>query len=171
MKARYWSFSIFGALALALDQLTKIWARTTLRPMYPHVKTVIAGYWELRCSENRGAAFGFLHNVPGAHFAFALAALVVAIGTLFYLRYADLRRPLRVAAELGFVVGGAIGNAIDRLALGHVTDFVVWKLGSHEWDTFNVADAALVVGIIGLMIDSGKSRAAGGKSAKAARAA
>ena len=86
------------------------------------------------------------------------------------MRRADLRRPLRVAAELGLIVGGALGNAIDRVAFGRVTDFVVWKLGTHEWDTFNVADAALVVGIIGLFLDAG-SRPRARQSSTAASAA
>ena len=76
---------------------------------------------------------------------------------------------MRVAAELGLIVGGALGNAIDRVAFGRVTDFVVWKLGTHEWDTFNVADAALVVGIIGLFFDGGRpSAAAGARPTRAA---
>jgi signal peptidase II len=159
-KGRYALFGTIAVLALVLDQASKIWARAVLRPMYPQVKSVITGYWELRYSENRGAAFGFLGDLPGAHLVFAAAALALAVGTVFYLGRAQLRRPLRVSAELGLVIGGAIGNAVDRLAFGRVTDFVVWKIGSHEWHTFNVADAALVVGIIGLLFDSGRPRAA-----------
>src|SRR4029450_6959941 len=51
------------------------------------------------------------------------------------------------------LAGGALGNIIDRALYSKVTDFIVWKVGSHEWPTFNVADAALVVGIAGLLID------------------
>jgi signal peptidase II len=170
-KWRYWFFAIFAVLSLALDQLSKIWARRTLRPIYPQVKTVISGYWEFRYSENRGAAFGMLREIPGAHLAFALAAVAVAVGAAIYLGRARLRHPLRVAVELGFVVGGALGNAVDRVLFGRVTDFVVWRIGTHEWNTFNVADAALVVGILGLLIDSGRPRASGDKSANAASAA
>ena len=173
-RGRYAIFTAVAVMALALDQASKIWARAVLRPIYPHVKTVVTGYWELRYSENRGAAFGFLGHIPGAHLLFAAAALALSVGVVFYLGRAQLRRPLRVSAELGFVIGGAIGNAVDRLAFGRVTDFVVWKIGTHEWQTFNVADAALVVGIIGLLFDSGRPRATGkssGKSSKAASAA
>ena len=148
-----------AALALAFDQLTKIWARHALLPIYPRVKTVIPRYWEFRYSENPGAAFGLLRDVPGAHLLFVPIALGIAIGAFVYLKRAQLRRPARVAAELGLIVGGAIGNAIDRVAFGRVTDFVVWKVGTHEWDTFNLADAALVVGIIGLLIDAGAPKA------------
>jgi signal peptidase II len=168
MDRRRWIFVVSAAFALAFDQLTKIWARHALLPIYPRVKTVIARYWEFRYSENPGAAFGLLRDTPGARFVFVLVALAIAIGAFLYLKRATLRRPLRVAAELGLVVGGALGNAFDRLAFGRVTDFVVWRAGHHEWDTFNVADAALVVGIIGLLIDAGSP---GAKSKAAARAA
>ncbi len=153
MDRRRWTFVVTAALALALDQLSKVWARHALLPIYPRVKTVIPRYWEFRYSENPGAAFGLLRDIPGAQHVFIVVAVVIAVGAFFYLRKASLQRPFRVAAELGLIVGGALGNAIDRLAWGRVTDFVVWKIGTHEWDTFNVADAALVVGIVGLILD------------------
>ena len=153
MDRRRWIFVVSAAFALAFDQLTKVWARHALLPIYPRVKTVIARYWEFRYSENPGAAFGLLRDAPAARFVFVVVALAIAIGAFVYLKRAQLRRPLRVAAELGLIVGGALGNAIDRVAFGHVTDFVVWKIGTHEWDTFNIADAALVVGVIGLLFD------------------
>jgi signal peptidase II len=155
LDRRRWIFVVSAAFALAFDQLTKVWARHALLPIYPRVKTVIARYWEFRYSENPGAAFGLLRDAPAARFIFVVVALAIAVGAFLYLKRAQLRRPLRVAAELGLVVGGALGNAIDRVAFGNVTDFVVWKIGTYEWHTFNVADAALVVGIIGLIVDAG----------------
>jgi signal peptidase II len=151
---RHRCFAIAALVSLTVDQLTKIWARRVLQPLYPHVKTVVAGYWDFRYSENRGAAFGFANDLAGAHLVFAVTALLLAVGSVFYLRKAKLARPALFGTALGLVVGGALGNAIDRLVFGRVTDFVVWKIGRHEWDTFNVADAALVVGIALLLIDS-----------------
>ena len=77
----------------------------------------------------------------------------------------------RIAAELGLLAGGAIGNIIDRVAFGKVSDFIVWKAGRYEWPTFNVADAALVIGVVTLLLDARaedtKAAAApGGESAK-----
>jgi signal peptidase II len=157
MRGRYLSFTVAAAFALAFDQITKVWARHVLLPIYPRVVRVIPGYWEYRYSENPAAAFGLFRNVPGALYIFSLIAVGIAIGAVFYLRKLETRHPLRAAAWLGIIVGGALGNAFDRVVFHHVTDFVVWKLGTHEWDTFNVADAALVVGIIGLLLDSGRS--------------
>jgi signal peptidase II len=135
-----------------VDQYTKILARRDLKPKYPAVTQVIPGYFELRYSENTGSAFGLLHGLPGARYLFFVVGgiALVVVGT--YLKRA---RPdeLRLGAELGLLAGGAIGNIIDRAWFGKVTDFVVWKVGTHEWPTFNVADAALVVGILGLLVD------------------
>jgi signal peptidase II len=146
-------FSVAAALALAADQLSKQWARAVLRPIYPQVKVFIAGYWEFRYSENSGAVFGLLRGVPAAQWLFDLFAVGIAIGAVVYLVRTPLARPLRVGAELGLLVGGALGNFIDRVRFGRVTDFIVWKLGSYEWHTFNVADAALVIAVVGLFFD------------------
>lgn len=161
-------FLLSATFALAVDQLTKVWARHALLPIYPRVKTVITGIWEFRYSENPGAAFGLLRNVPGAHYFFVPVALGIAVAAFIYVKRAELRHPTRIPIELGLVVGGALGNAIDRVFFGRVTDFVVWRWHQHEWDTFNIADAALVVGIIGLFLDAGTPKP---KPKTAARAA
>ncbi|HXU72267.1 MAG TPA: signal peptidase II [Polyangia bacterium] len=161
-------FLFSAAFALAFDQLTKVWARHALLPIYPRVKTVIPGIWEFRYSENPGAAFGLLRNVPGAHYFFVPIALGIAVGAFLYVKRAQLRHPTRVPMELGLIVGGALGNAIDRVFLGRVTDFVVWRWHQHEWDTFNIADAALVVGIIGLLLDTGSPKTKTKATARAA---
>jgi signal peptidase II len=62
-------------------------------------------------------------------------------------------RQWRLHLALGLVGGGAIGNLIDRIQLGKVTDFIVWHVGSHEWPAFNIADAALVVGVVLMALD------------------
>jgi signal peptidase II len=152
MAAKYKAFLIAILLSLALDQGTKIWARHSLRPKYPEVVTVIPGYFELRYSENTGSAFGLFRGLPGARYLF----FVVGVGALLvvsnYLRRAKPEQR-RLGVELGLLAGGAIGNIIDRAAFAKVTDFVVWKVGAHEWPTFNIADAALVLGVIGLLFD------------------
>jgi signal peptidase II len=152
MATKYKAFFIAFILSLALDQGTKIWARHELRPMYPATMKVIPGYFELRYSENRGSAFGLFRDVPGSRYFL----LIVGIGALFLVRH-YLKKAgdaqLRIGAELGLLAGGAVGNIIDRVAFNRVTDFIVWKVHSYEWPTFNVADAALVLGIIGLLFD------------------
>ena len=152
MAAKYKAFLIAILLSLALDQGSKIWARHSLKPKYPDVVTVIPGFFELRYSENTGSAFGLFRSLPYARYLF----FVVGIGALWvvssYLRRAKPEQR-RLGVELGLLAGGAIGNIIDRAAFSRVTDFIVWKVAGHEWPTFNVADAALVLGIVGLFID------------------
>ena len=151
-QPKYRWFSLALVLSLALDQGSKIWARHVLRPIYPAVKTVIPGFFEMRYSENPGSAFGLFRGIPGARyllFVVGIAALVFVAG---YLRKAA-PNAWRLAAELGLLAGGALGNIIDRLTVGRVTDFIVWRAGAHEWPTFNIADAALVIGVIGLFFD------------------
>lgn len=152
MARKYKAFIVALLLAVGLDQGTKIWARQTLKPRYPDVVTVVPGFFELRYSENPGAAFGIFRNMPGGRYLFYAVGVAAFFVVGSYLRRA---RPehLRLGAELGLLAGGAAGNLIDRVVIGRVTDFVVWRAGSFEWPTFNVADAALVVGIIGLLFD------------------
>jgi signal peptidase II len=152
MARKYRWFVLALLLALALDQSSKAWARHVLQPVYPNVVSVIPGYFDLRYSENPGAAFGLFRNLPGArylHFAIGMAALFIVARILRKSR-PDARR---LGVELGLLAGGALGNFIDRVRFGHVTDFVVWRVGMHEWPTFNIADAALVLGVIGLILD------------------
>ncbi len=152
MAGKYKGFIIALLLSLVLDQGSKIWARDTLKAKYPAVTTVVRGYFELRYSENTGSAFGLLRGVPGAKYVFFVVGLGALVVVASYLKRAAPGQR-RLGAELGLLAGGALGNIIDRVAFGRVTDFVVWKLGAHEWPTFNIADAALVVGIVGLLID------------------
>jgi signal peptidase II len=150
--AKYRWFAIVLLLSLAADQGSKIWARKVLRPIYPTAKTVIAGYWEFRYSENPGSAFGLFRGTPGAAYLL-LAVGVLALAVVGYYLWKAPPSAWRLGAELGLLAGGALGNIIDRLTVTRVTDFIVWKVGSHEWPTFNIADAALVIGVIGLLFD------------------
>jgi signal peptidase II len=150
---KYVIFGVVFALALIADQVTKIWARDTLQPRRAPI-VVIDGFFDLRYSENPGSAFGLFRNVAGGRWlllGIGAVAMVVVIGLL---RRAKPDQ-LRVAAELGLLAGGALGNIIDRVSRGVVTDFVLWKIQSRglEWPVFNVADAALVVGVIALLFD------------------
>jgi signal peptidase II len=151
MSAKYRWFTIVAVLALGLDQATKAWARHALKPIYPNVLTVIRGFWDMRYSENPGAAFGLFRSIPGSRYFLFVAGLGACFLIAQYLRKlpAEARRN---ALELGLLAGG-LGNLIDRVAFGRVTDFVVWRAGSFEWPTFNVADAWLVLGVVGLLFD------------------
>ena len=152
MKKKYFWFALPLVLALVFDQASKIWARAVLKPEH-RIITVIDGLWDFRYSENRGSAFGLFTSVSGARYFLLLVGLV-ALGIIFTFLRRISREKLRLAAELGLLTGGAFGNLIERVWPGRVTDFIVWKFHGHEWPTFNIADAALVVGIIALFLDA-----------------
>jgi signal peptidase II len=145
---KYVVFAALAAISLALDQWTKSLARAHLAPLGHRGKMVIDGFFNLRYSENTGVAFGMFQKMPGILLTLvALAAFVLVVS---YLRKTPDDQ-LRIHIALGLVGGGAIGNLLDRIMFGRVTDFIVWYYKSHEWPAFNIADAALVIGV-GLML-------------------
>ncbi len=150
MATKYKVFLVTLLLALGADQATKIWARAELKPRAGSV-SVIAGYWELRYAENTGSAFSLLRGNPATPYILAGVALLALIIVAVYLRRARPTDRL-FACGMGLLAGGALGNLIDRIAFGRVTDFVVWRIGHHVWPTFNVADAVLLIGVLGLVL-------------------
>lgn len=165
MKSKYVLFVLLFLISFAADQGTKIWARNNLKPEgYPFlrretvvpIKTVIKGYWEFRYSENPGSAFGLFRNMAGARTMLFVVGLL-CLGVIGLWLYRVPSNASWLAAKLGLLAGGAVGNIFDRVRFGRVTDFIVWQIttssGVHQWPTFNVADAALVIGVISILID------------------
>lgn len=149
MPRRWKLFSLIVPLSIAIDQLTKLWARTSL-PTGPSGHgvpvSVIDGYFDWILAYNTGSAFSMFAGTAGSRIfltAMGLAA-VVAIGWMVH-KAADSQRALVVALSL--MAGGAIGNLIDRIAFGKVTDFVLWRYHEHHWPVFNVADVCLSVAV------------------------
>ncbi len=161
-------FAIAGVLSLVADQVTKIWARASL-PVTPkgcavpadfmtgHCHgdnvSVLGSFWDWRLSMNPGSAFGlFANNQAFARVALSLVGIGAVVGMVYMLYKARWdQRVLHWA--LALVAGGAVGNLIDRIYYGVVTDFVLLHYGSHEWPVFNVADIVLVVGVGLMFID------------------
>src|SRR5439155_15593889 len=140
---KYVVFGITFALTLIADQVTKIWARASLQPRRQPI-VIIDGFFDLRYSENPGSAFGLFRDFEYARFLLLGIGVVALVVIFSFLRRVKPER-VRVAAELGLLAGGAVGNIIDRVLYRRVTDFILWKVQTHEWPVFNVADAALVV--------------------------
>jgi signal peptidase II len=162
MARRYKLFLIVSLAILFFDQATKYWARAALAKYGFKGYPIIEGYWDMRLSYNTGSAFGLFSKIGGARVILSLVGIGACVAIVMILRKAkDAQRWLTVA--LGLVAGGAVGNVIDRILFGKVTDFVVWKYGRHEWPAFNIADAALVVGVAILFFDAGRE----GKEKKA----
>lgn len=140
-----------SALVVVLDQLSKAWIVSSLT-LYQAV-TVLPVLQIIRVY-NRGAAFSFLNDASGwQRWLFATLAVVVSVGLLLWLRRLD-RRAWLVAIGVALVLGGAIGNLIDRLRLGDVTDFIAVHWSGHYFPTFNLADSAITIGVILWLLDA-----------------
>jgi signal peptidase II len=145
---KYLLFTVFAVISLILDQWTKVLARQHLRGH--GVKVVVPNYFDLRYAENPGVAFSMLQEVPGGRVLLTLLAIAAFVLVVIYLRRTP-NESTRLHVALGLVGGGAIGNLIDRVLYARVTDFIVWKYYEHDWPVFNIADAALCIGV-GLMV-------------------
>lgn len=134
----------YGLLALVLDQLTKWWAVAAIDPLQP--VTVIPGLLDLVLVHNRGAAFGFLNrsDIQWQFWLFLGATVVAAVAIVALLRSSRFNAWL--SAGLGLVLGGALGNLVDRIRFRAVIDFVDVYVGQWHWPAFNVADMAICVG-------------------------
>jgi len=164
-RRKYVLFAIFTIVSLVLDQWTKVLARQYLRPRGPfRPKVIIQGYFDLRYAENPGVAFSMLQDIPGGRVLLTLLAIGAFLLVLFYLRKTPVENT-RLHVALGLVGGGAVGNLVDRMMYGRVTDFVVWKVGVHEWPAFNVADAALCIGVGLMLLDMALSSRSARKTA------
>ena len=107
---------------------------------------------------NTGAAFSFLDGAGGwTRWFFILLGISVSIFIVLWLRRMPRRGQGILAAGLAFVVGGALGNVIDRIRFGAVVDFLDFYVGDYHWPAFNVADSAITVGVTLLILDSLKS--------------
>lgn len=141
-----------SAVIILLDQWTKSWVLTSLPEHRPVV--VIEGFWNWFRTYNKGAAFSFLSNAGGWQlWFFSLLALAVSAVLTVWLSRTP-RRDWAVAVPFALVIGGAIGNVIDRLRFGHVVDFIQWHYRDFYWPAFNIADAAIVVGAVLIVVTS-----------------
>ena len=139
-----------SAAVIVLDQLSKRWVLTSL-PEYTAIP-VIDGFWNWYRTYNTGAAFSFLADAGGwqTWFFTALAFLISAVLAFWLARTA--RGDWRTALPFALVIGGAVGNVIDRLQHGHVIDFIQWYWRGYYWPAFNLADSAIVAGAVGIAL-------------------
>lgn len=138
-----------AAVIVLIDQLTKIAVERAFD--YGDVHP-ITGFFNLVLTYNKGAAFSFLASASGwqKHFL-----TVVGIGASLFIVYLLARHGSQklFSLALAMILGGAIGNVIDRLAYGHVVDFLDFHVGGWHWPAFNAADSAIVGGAILLVVD------------------
>ena len=161
-------FLLIAACVVALDQITKMWVRSNI-PLYKLVP--VFGCLSLTDVRNTGSAFGLFANQV---FLLTLVAVIGLVAILLIYRHLA-QISLLSSFALGLVFGGAVGNLMDRVVFGYVTDFILVRVwGDFYWPSFNVADSGITVGAIALIVflfwalrkgDVGSSGARGQKTA------
>src|SRR5512134_3375608 len=143
----YWTIFTIAAVIVVLDQWTKWWVRTNIpagETWLPDSLQWLSPYARIVHWYNRGAAFGMFQQ---GNMVFTVLAFIVIAAIIYY--YPQISRadwPLRLAMSMQ--MGGALGNLIDRLTIGHVTDFI--SVG--KFPVFNIADSSITVGVIVLLL-------------------
>ncbi len=143
-----------AAAVIILDQLSKAAVLAHFAARAYHIDR-IAPFFSLVLTYNRGMSFGLFNAGPagagaGHALLFSLAAAVVVIGLLLWLK--RVASPL-LATAIGLIVGGALGNVVDRIRHGAVVDFLDFHLGYWHWPAFNLADSAICLGVAVLLFD------------------
>lgn len=155
-RVRQLGLAIAG-LVIVLDQISK----PLMRDWLSGGDVQLTSFLSLVSAWNRGVGFSLLTmSLPSGPYILSALALAIAVGMLVWLLRATRPMP---AIALGLVIGGALGNVVDRLRLGAVFDFIDVHLAGYHWPAFNLADSALSVGVVLLIIDglfdgSGKSK-------------
>jgi signal peptidase II len=145
LRAELAALGVTAAAVLLLDQLTKAMVAGAIG-LGDHVAVLgdLVWLWHVH---NQGAAFSLFQ---GGQLLF-YAVTVLALGMLVYFQRAFRGRSMLLHVVLGMILGGTLGNLVDRVRLGYVTDFISVGIGSLRWPTWNVADASLVMGILALV--------------------
>ncbi|WP_025715620.1 signal peptidase II [Paenibacillus sp. 1-18] len=143
---------IYFGIALIIfliDQGVKYLVATRME-LYEQIP-VIGNFFLITSHRNRGAAFGILE---GQRWLFIVITIVVVIGIVWYLRKTVKAGQKLLPVALSLVLGGAVGNFLDRAISGEVVDFAQFNFGSYTFPIFNVADSAIVIGVALIILDT-----------------
>jgi signal peptidase II len=131
-----------------LDQLSKWWVLAELGD--PPRIIEVTGFFTLVLAWNRGVSFS-LFSGQASPYVFSAVAIAIVIGLLIWLWRVENRW---LAGAIGLIIGGAVGNVVDRLRFGAVADFLYFHVGEFYWPAFNLADSAITIGVVVLIFDS-----------------
>jgi signal peptidase II len=147
MLKKYLNVALIAGAVIAADQASKRWIDATLT-RYQHIE-VVPGFLNIVHVRNPGVAFGLLQNLPEAYrVALLITATLLALGLLAFLLAQSHPSQRLERWSLSLILGGAVGNLIDRVRLGEVVDFIdAHWMDAYHWPAFNVADACISTGI------------------------
>jgi len=139
-------------LVVGLDQISKIYVSSV---MYLHAShPVIDGFFNITYVRNPGAAFGFLANAaPMFRSLFLIIVSAAAIAMILWFLAKNKSAGMLLTFALSLILGGAVGNLLDRIRFGSVVDFLDFYIASWHWPAFNVADSAISVGAVLLIAE------------------
>jgi signal peptidase II len=147
---RKWAWFSLALLMILLDQLSKYWALVQLT-MYQPVVVFPVLNWTL--AYNSGAAFSFLHQAGEWHrWLFAGFSAVMSMVLFGAIWLTESTKRVQLLA-LSLILGGAVGNLIDRVSMGYVIDFIQVHYKNYYWPVFNIADSVICIGALLLLID------------------
>jgi len=142
---------ILAAVIVIADQITKYYATLELK-MYKAV--AVMPMFNFTLMHNEGAAFSFLSDAGGwQRWFFTIISSVVSIVLVFWIKRLKPEEKFQAMA-FSLILGGAIGNLIDRVRFGYVVDFIEIYYHQYSWPAFNIADSAITIGVIILIIDT-----------------
>jgi len=159
--SKAWPWFAVSAVIILADQATKA---IVLGRLAPGERLEVTGFFNLVLAFNKGAAFSLLAQAPGWQTPVLVAIALAAAAILSALIVRNLHKRL-LCTGLALVLGGALGNLVDRLRLGHVVDFIDLHAAGWHWPAFNVADSGITVGAAILILEGflgheGRARAA-----------
>ncbi len=144
-----WRWYVLAIVVIVLDQISKHWVSAALTYGEP---VVFTPFFNFTLLHNPGAAFSFLSDAGGwQRWFFTVVAAVISVVLVIWLARVSEKR--YEALALALILGGAIGNLYDRVALGYVVDFIVVHYQDYYWPAFNIADSAITVGAALLILD------------------
>ena len=133
-----------------LDQLSKAAVLAFFAGRGFGDRETVTSFFNLSLTYNRGISFGLFNGAAGNALVFSLAAAAIVAVLIYWLSRAS--SPF-LAVAIGLIIGGAVGNVIDRLRLGAVVDFLDFHIGSVHWPAFNLADSAICIGVAAMLLD------------------
>ena len=150
---KYYFSLIVSVMVILVDQVSKYLVRSTI-PLYNSVKILpVLDFTHIR---NPGVAFGMLKNLPEAiRIPFFVIVLIAALIVIIYIIRNTDRHEKPIIFSLSLILGGAIGNSIDRFRLGYVTDFIDFhwfNYPGYPWPPFNISDSCITIGAISILL-------------------